>query len=94
IVAGEAAADLPVALKGLADRGAESVLAEGGPPVSAQLAAAGLLDEVCLTLAPLVVAGKAGRILNGDQLPRPLRLEFRHVLCSEGYLFLHYGRCL
>lgn len=75
IVAGDAAVDLALALHHLADRGVDNVLAEGGPRVSAQLAAAGLLDELCLTLAPLVVAGDATRILNGPELDLPLRLD-------------------
>ncbi len=92
IVAGDAKVDLALALEGLADRGVDNVLAEGGPRVSAQLAAAGLLDELCLTLAPLVVAGGAARILNGPELAQPAKLELGHVLESEGYLFLRYRR--
>lgn len=92
IVAGEGAVDLALALQGLADRGVDNVLAEGGPYVSAQLAAAGLLDELCLTLAPLVIAGDAARILNGTELDQPLGLELIHVLESNSYLFLRYGR--
>jgi riboflavin biosynthesis pyrimidine reductase len=37
----------------------------GGPGIAAQLATAGLLDEVCLTVAPLLAAGEARRILDG-----------------------------
>ena len=92
IVAGDATVDLHLALQALSDRGVNNVLAEGGPRVSAQLAAADLLDELCLTLSPLVVAGPAPRILNGPELGRPLTLELNHVLESEGYLFLRYGR--
>ncbi|MGI8416170.1 MAG: dihydrofolate reductase family protein [Nakamurella sp.] len=75
----------------LADRGVANVLAEGGPHVSAQLAAAGLLDEFCLTLAPQLV-GYADRILNGSEFERPASLELGDVLESDGYLFLRYRR--
>lgn len=92
IVAGDAVVDLHVALKALSDRGVNNVLAEGGPHVSAQLAAADVLDELCLTLSPLVVAGHAPRILNGPEIAPPLSLELNHVLESESYLFLRYGR--
>lgn len=92
IVAGDTAVDLAVALRSLAGRGVENVLAEGGPHVSAQLAAADLLDELCLTVAPIVVAGGAGRILNGADLDQPVALELSDVLESEGYLFLRYHR--
>lgn len=90
IVAGGDAVDLTGALQGLADRGVDNVLAEGGPHVSAQLVAAGLLDELCLTVAPLVVAGGASRILNGPELDHPVNLDLSHVLESDGYLFLRY----
>ncbi|MDQ2847149.1 MAG: pyrimidine reductase family protein [Actinomycetota bacterium] len=92
IVAGDTAVNLAVAMGCLADRGVTNVLAEGGPHVSAQLAAAGLLDELCLTLAPQLIAGYAGRILDGPQLERPAALELGHVLESDGYLFLRYRR--
>ncbi len=92
IVAGEMTVDLHVAMKALSDRGVGNVLAEGGPRVSAQLAAADLLDELCLTLSPLVVSGHAPRILNGPEIAPPLSLELNHVLESESYLFLRYGR--
>jgi len=94
IAAGDTAVDLAVALRCLAQRGVLNVLAEGGPRVSAQLAAGGLLDELCLTLAPRLVAGSAPRILNGPELGQPAALELRHVLESDGYLFLRYRRRL
>lgn len=94
IVAGNQTVNLAHALRGLADRGVRSVLAEGGPRVSAQLAAAGLLDELCLSLAPQLIAGNAARILNGPELAQPTTLELRQVLESDGYLFLSYLRRL
>ena len=45
------------------------MLAEGGPTLNGQLAAAGLLDELCLTLLPLLAGGEAKRILAGPALP-------------------------
>lgn len=92
IVAGDTAVDLPAALSALADRDVRNVLAEGGPRVSAQLVSAGLLDELCLTLAPQLVAGSAARILNGPELDHAAALELGHVLESDGYLFLRYHR--
>lgn len=61
IVAGETDVDLGSAVAVLGERGHENVLAEGGPGVAIQLRAAGLLDEVCLSLSPLLVAGDARR---------------------------------
>lgn len=92
IVAGDTAVDLAAALQRLGERGVRNVLAEGGPRVSAQLAAGGLLDELCLTLAPKLIAGNAARILNGPELDQPVTLDLGHVLESDGYLFLRYRR--
>ena len=92
IVAGEDEVDLTRALDALADRGHENVLAEGGPSIAAQLATAGLVDELCLTVSPLIAGGPAGRILDGATLVPPACLELDQVLEADGYLFLRYGR--
>ncbi len=90
IVAGQADVDLRRALAALGERGARHVLAEGGPTLSAQLAAAGLLDELCLTVSPTLVADDAPRILAGPALDPPLGLELRSACEEEGFLFLRY----
>ena len=92
IVAGDKGVDLAQAMRELAERGHENVLAEGGPGIAAQLAAADLLDELCLTVSPLLAGGEAKRILDGSLLQPPPRLELHHVLESDGYLFLRYRR--
>jgi riboflavin biosynthesis pyrimidine reductase len=92
IVAGSDDVDLAGAVSALAKRGHANVLSEGGPGIAAQLATAGLLDEVCLTVAPLLAAGEARRILDGAALASPSVLELGHVLEADGYLFLRYRR--
>jgi riboflavin biosynthesis pyrimidine reductase len=88
IVAGTDHVDLSVALRALGQRGVGSVLAEGGPSLNDQLAAAGLLDELCLTLSPALVGGDAKRILNGPG-PSVLHLVGLCSLCEQdGFLFL------
>ena len=96
IIAGEQDVDLAAALTALSERGYARVLAEGGPSLNGQLAAAGLLDELCLTVSPLLAGGEAKRILAGPALaagPAPAggpgwRL---HSLCEQdGFLFLRY----
>ncbi len=54
IVAGGDHADLGAAIDALADRGLRRVLCEGGPHLLAQFAAAGRLDELCVTISPLL----------------------------------------
>jgi riboflavin biosynthesis pyrimidine reductase len=50
IVAGGRDVDLATALDALGVRGFRMVLAEGGPTLNGQLAAAGLLEALCLTV--------------------------------------------
>lgn len=66
-------------LRVLADRGLRRVLCEGGPHLLHDLAAADLLDELCLTLAPRLVAGDRLRLLAG----RPIEQTFVPRLLVE-----------
>lgn len=86
LVCGDQAVDLADGLRLLAERGVAAVVCEGGPTLNAALVAAGLLDELCLTIAPLLTAGSAGRIVAGAD-ERPVRLELAHLLEAEGALF-------
>jgi riboflavin biosynthesis pyrimidine reductase len=90
IVSGDRDVDLALALSALGDRGHRAVLAEGGPTLSAQLAAAGLLDELCLTLSPRLVGGAAKRILDGPLLPGTPPPRLCSVCEQDGFLFLRY----
>lgn len=73
----------------LVGRGFPRILCEGGPTLLGSLVAAGRLDELCLTVAPLVVGGDALRPLRGV-LPRPAWADLTGVVESEGWLFLRY----
>lgn len=90
VVAGEGRVDVVAALAALADRGFRHVLCEGGPTLLGAVAAAGRLDELCLTVAPYAVAGDPGRILTGA-LAEPLPLTLRHALAADGVLLLRYA---
>ncbi|HET7311231.1 MAG TPA: pyrimidine reductase family protein [Mycobacteriales bacterium] len=91
VVAGGEDVDMRVALDALADRGLRHVECEGGPHLLGWLIAAGLLDELCLTLAPVIAGGSAGRIVAGLQSQVADRLHLLHVLEDDGYLFLRYS---
>jgi len=82
--------DLTAALGALRAEGVEVLLCEGGPGLLAQLTAAGALDELWLTVSPLLVAGDAARPLRGPALdpPRPLALAAAGE--EDGFLFLRY----
>jgi riboflavin biosynthesis pyrimidine reductase len=83
------AADLATAIAELASAHPR-LLCEGGPGVLAQVATAGLLDELCLTVSPMLTAGDGGRILDGPALPAPARMRLGHVLIEDEFLFLRY----
>ncbi len=90
VVAGDAEIDLVQAVAQLGERGFGHVLAEGGPTFNGILAAAGLLDELCLTFAPTLVSGESKRILAGPQLRSPPELALRSLCEEDGYLFFRY----
>ena len=72
------------------ERGMRTVLCEGGPTLLRELVAERLVDDLVLTLAPLLVAGDERSVLHGALLDPPARLELRAVLRAEDHLFLHY----
>ena len=95
IVTGAASVDLAAAVDALAERGHQRISCEGGPHLLAQLAGAGLLDELCLTISPLLAGPGADRIMTGG-LPLPaggtLPVTLAHVLADESYLLCRYVR--
>ncbi len=96
--AGEAGRlDLTAALAELCERfHVYSVLCEGGPHLAFQLLSAGLVDELFLTLSPLLAGGESAggealRILAGGELEPPVELELLTALRAGPSLFLRYG---
>jgi riboflavin biosynthesis pyrimidine reductase len=83
--------DLPTAVAALAERGLARQLTEGGPRLLGQLASEGLLDELCLSLAPLLASGDAPRITGGaDAVAK--RMDLVSLLEEKGFLFARYTR--
>jgi riboflavin biosynthesis pyrimidine reductase len=87
VVAGAHNVDPREAIEHLRRAGYRSVLLEGGPGLNADVVRAGLLDELCLTLSPRIVAGEGPRVLAGPELPQPLRLRVVHLLEEDGSFF-------
>jgi riboflavin biosynthesis pyrimidine reductase len=91
LVCGSDEIDLPLALRELAARGLRQVLCEGGPSLFGALIEADAVDELCLTLSPVLEAGAAARIAQSSAAAsRPMRLG--HVLTAGDVLFLRYTR--
>jgi riboflavin biosynthesis pyrimidine reductase len=97
VLAGDDDVDLATAIAALNDRGLLRIHAEGGPTLLAELVARDLLDELLLTVSPVLAGGAYAdrapvtRILNGSVVadaPRSMRLH--HVLEEDGSLFLSY----
>jgi riboflavin biosynthesis pyrimidine reductase len=84
--------DLPALLRSLREEGVRALLCEGGPTLHGALQAAGLVDELFLTIAPKLSGGGAPpRILEGE-LDDVVPLELAWLLEHEGELFARYCR--
>jgi riboflavin biosynthesis pyrimidine reductase len=89
--------DLSAALAQLRERfDVRTLLCEGGPHLAGELFAAGLVDELFLSISPTLAGDPRGdaqslRILAGAQLGPPIDLELLGALHSGSHLFLRYG---
>lgn len=72
--------------------GVERILCEGGPGLNRGLLAAGLVDELFLTVDPSLSGGDGLRLIKGAAFDPPVRAELLHVLRSaDDELFLRYS---
>jgi len=91
LVCGSEEVDVTAMLGMLHERGLHHVLCEGGPQLFGTIAAADRVDELCLTISPLLSGGNAGRVATGPPMPaRGMRLS--HVLTENDMLLLRYVR--
>lgn len=92
VIAGTDRVDLAAAIDALDRRGLRRIGCEGGPQLFGGLVDADLVDELCLTLSPMLTSGDAGRIAEGGGVEPPHRMRLESVLHSDSLLFLRYGR--
>lgn len=96
VTCGESFVDLAAGVAELRRRGLDQVLSEGGPHLFGALLAADLVDELCLTLSPLLVGAGPGRIVAGAGRSEPLPMRLIHVIDAgadaPGVLFTRYIR--
>jgi riboflavin-specific deaminase-like protein len=90
VAAGDDTADLPTVMAELANRQVGIVLVEGGPTLNGQMVAAGLVDEWCLSVAPMLLAGESARVAHGPAPDAPVVLRLHRLLEEDGYLFATY----
>ncbi|GAV39354.1 pyrimidine reductase family protein [Streptomyces acidiscabies] len=76
----------------LGEQGFVRLLTEGGPRLLGQFVAAGVLDELCLALSPMLAAGGAQRITDGPAVEVPRRFALTSLLEEDGFLFGRYQR--
>lgn len=89
VAAGSGRVDLEAVVGELRRRGLERILCEGGPSLTAGLMAAGLVDEICVTISP-IVAGEGHRRLSEVNLDEPTDLELVGLVEADGMLIARY----
>jgi riboflavin biosynthesis pyrimidine reductase len=86
-------AGLTEMLADLRSRGVRALLSEGGPTMHGALHAAGVVDEVFLTVAPLLTGdADEPNVVEGGRLPDAVELELLSVRREGSEVFLRYGR--
>jgi riboflavin-specific deaminase-like protein len=91
VIEAERTLDLAQIVDQLAGTGFQRLMCEGGPRLHNNLLAADLVDDVSLTLAPVVVGGQGLRSTSGAALPVPSSFRLHHVLyADDGALFTNY----
>ena len=91
IAVGDETVDLAAAVAQLRARGLTHLLSEGGPSLFGSLFAAGLVDELCVTLAPQLNSGQATRIVHAAT-ESVQAMQLVEVLKSGSGLLLRYRR--
>jgi riboflavin biosynthesis pyrimidine reductase len=76
----------------VADLGPAAILCEGGPHLLGQIAHAGLIDDLMLTVAPVIAGNDASGVLAGDVLPQPTEMALAGLARADDHLFFHYRR--
>lgn len=92
VIAGDERVDLRASLDALDARGLRRIGCEGGPTLFGHLVDDDLVDELCLTLSPLLASGDAGRIAVGAGAAPPRRMQLRSALHAGSLLLLRYAR--
>jgi 5-amino-6-(5-phosphoribosylamino)uracil reductase len=71
---------------------ARVILCEGGPTLVGQFASEHLVDELDLTIAPVMIAGRSARVSHGAPAQPPHDMRLDRALFGDRSLFLRYLR--
>jgi riboflavin biosynthesis pyrimidine reductase len=71
---------------------ARVILCEGGPSLMGQFIAAGLVDEMALTISPLLASGGSVRMAHGPAADPLVEMRLDRILYGDRALFLRYVR--
>ena len=88
LLLGEYAPELPTLRRELVARGFRDLLCEGGPHLSRDLLAAGVVDELCLTTVPRLISAQHLRITAGP--PVDVALHLHSLLEDDGTLLARW----
>lgn len=92
VACGDEEVDLHYAMDHLAERGLRRVLCEGGPSLLNSLIAEGLVDEMCVTISPLIAGPQRLHLSGGHPFEHPVRFRLEALLEGDGMLLGRYGR--
>jgi len=93
LIAGPDSVKAAGALDALTSCGYRRILVEGGPMLLGEFVADGLLDELCLTISPVLEGGHAeGRVTTSHGPTALTGLGLATVLEDEGFLLTRYVR--
>lgn len=86
VLAGAKVVEPPLMVAALEERGHRRLLCEGGPTLLGDVAASGALDELCLTVSPMLAGAPSRRILDGPVIDPPARLRLTQLLIDDDEL--------
>jgi riboflavin biosynthesis pyrimidine reductase len=92
ITCGPDTVQVPAILAELGRRGLMKVLCEGGPSVLGSFTRADAVDELCLSISPLLAGGDGPRISVGASPTTPVALTLSSLLTQDGALYTLYRR--
>jgi riboflavin biosynthesis pyrimidine reductase len=84
--------DFAASVAALRELGYRRILCEGGPRLFAAGVASGAVDELCLSVSPMLTGPEGPRIVAGEPWPAgpPFALELTGLLTEDSALFCRY----